>query len=47
VRASIEDSKSKFRVIDKIQLEMIDGKWMIVKESDADLFSGFAFGGTI
>jgi len=47
MRASIEDSKSKFRVIDKIQLEKIDGKWMIVKESDADLFSGFAFGGTI
>ena len=46
IRASIEDSKSKFRVVDKIQLEKIDGNWMIVKESDADLFSGFAFGGT-
>ena len=46
MRASIEDSKSKFRVIDKIQLEKLEGKWMIVKESDADLFSGFAFGGS-
>ena len=46
VEASIEESKSRFKIIDKIELVEVDGKWLIVKESDADYFRGFAFGGT-
>ena len=46
VDASIDGSKSKFRIIEKISLAKIDGKWLIVEESDADFFTGYVFGGT-
>jgi outer membrane lipoprotein-sorting protein len=46
VDASIEGSKSKFRIIEKISLAKINGKWLIVEESDADFFTGYVFGGS-
>ncbi|MCL4243860.1 MAG: nuclear transport factor 2 family protein [Candidatus Dadabacteria bacterium] len=46
VDASIDDSKSKFRIIEKISLARINGKWLIVEESDADFFTGYVFGGS-
>ncbi len=45
VDASIDNSKSKFRIIERISLAKIDGKWLIVEESDADFFTGYVFGG--
>jgi len=46
VRASINDSKSVFKLSEKIGIEKIGDKWLIVKESDADYFDGYVFGGT-
>lgn len=46
VTASINDSKSVFKLSEKIGLEKIGDKWLIVKESDADYFDGYVFGGT-
>ena len=46
VDASIDDSKSKFRIIEKISLAKVNGKWLIVEESDADFFTGYVFGGS-
>lgn len=46
VTASINDSKSVFKLSEKIAIEKIGGKWLIVKESDADYFDGYVFGGT-
>lgn len=45
VDASIDGSKSKFRIVERISLAKIDGKWLIVEESDADFFTGYVFGG--
>ena len=42
--ATINDEKSVFKVQEKIVLEKIGDKWLIVKESDADYFTGYAFG---
>jgi hypothetical protein len=46
VRASINDSKSVFKMSEKIAIEKIGDKWLIVKESDADFFDGYVFGGS-
>lgn len=46
VDAAIDDSKSKFRIIEKISLAKVNGKWLIVEESDADFFTGYVFGGS-
>ena len=46
VKASINDSKSLFKLSEKIGLEKIGDKWLIVKESDADYFDGYVFGGS-
>ena len=45
VQASINDSKSVFKLSEKIGLEKTGDKWLIVKESDADYFDGYVFGG--
>ncbi len=45
VDAEVNESKSRFRLNEKIVLEKNDGKWVIVKESDADFLEGFVFGG--
>ncbi len=45
VTASINDSKSMFKLSEKIAFEKIGDKWLIVKESDADYFDGYVFGG--
>lgn len=46
VDASVNDTKSRFKVNERIQLAEIDGKWFIVKESDADFLERFVFGGS-
>lgn len=43
VEAKIDD-KSVFQIKEKIALEKIGDKWLIIKESDADYFTGYAFG---
>lgn len=45
VKAQINDSESRFKLVEKIVLARDDGKWVIVDESDADFFEGFVFGG--
>ena len=45
VKARIENNGSKFQFLEKINLEKINGKWLIVKESEADFLEGFVFGG--
>lgn len=39
-------SKSRFKLNEKIVLAKTGGKWVIVKESDADFLEGFVFGGS-
>ena len=46
VRASINQSNSVFKLSEKIGVEKIGDKWLIVKESDADYFDGYVFGGS-
>jgi len=46
VDASVNDTKSRFKVNERIQLSKIEGKWLIVKESDADFLERFVFGGS-
>lgn len=41
-----EGTKNRFKVNEKIHLSQIDGKWFIVKESDADFLERFVFGGS-
>lgn len=41
-----EGTKNRFKVNEKIQFSNIDGKWLIVKESDADFLERFVFGGS-
>ncbi len=45
VKLSIDKDKGAFRVIENLEFEKIDGKWRIIKESDADFLEGFVFGG--
>ncbi|MCI0454387.1 MAG: nuclear transport factor 2 family protein [Candidatus Dadabacteria bacterium] len=45
VDVSIEDDKSKFQISENIGFQKINGKWKIVKESQADFLTGFVFGG--
>lgn len=46
IDASVNDTKNRFKVNERIQLAEIDGKWFIVKESDADYLERFVFGGS-
>jgi hypothetical protein len=46
VDASVDETKNRFKVNEKIHLSKIDGKWYIVKESDADFLERFVFGGS-
>ncbi len=46
VDALVDDTKNRFKVNEKIQFSKIDGKWLIVKESDADFLERFVFGGS-
>jgi SnoaL-like domain len=45
VNAVVNKTKSRFKVNDRIVFENRNGKWLIVKESDADFLEGFVFGG--
>jgi ketosteroid isomerase-like protein len=45
VNAVVNNTKSRFKINDRIVLEKRNGKWLIVKESDADFLEGFVFGG--
>ena len=47
VEVQIEKNQSRFQVKEKIGFEKIKGKWLIVKESDADFLEGFVFGGNM
>lgn len=46
VDALVDETKNRFKVNEKIQFSKIDGKWLIVKESDADFLERFVFGGS-
>lgn len=46
VNAVVNKTKSRFKINDRIVLEKRNGKWLIVKESDADFLEGFVFGGS-
>jgi len=46
VEASVNESISRFKINERIELAKIDGKWLIVKESDADFLERFVFGGS-
>ena len=45
VKLRIEKDKGAFRLSENLVFEKIDGKWRIIKESDADFLDGFVFGG--
>ena len=45
VEATINDSKSKFKILEKLRLKQFDDKWLIIKESDTDFFEGYVYGG--
>ncbi len=46
VDASVNETKSRFKVNERLQLSNINGKWFIVEESDADFLERFVFGGS-
>lgn len=46
VVATVNESKSRFKINERIEFAKIDGKWLIVKESDADFLERFVFGGS-
>ena len=46
VTASINNTKSVFKLSEKIGVQRAGDKWLIVKESDADYFDGYVFGGS-
>ncbi|MEM7009335.1 MAG: hypothetical protein AAF462_09410 [Thermodesulfobacteriota bacterium] len=46
VDASVNESKTRFKVNERIKFSKIDGKWLIVEESDADFLERFVFGGS-
>lgn len=45
VRLRIDRHKSTFRINENLVLAKSGGKWRITKESDADFFDGFVYGG--
>jgi len=45
VKLRIDKDKGAFRLSENLVFEKIDGKWRIIKESDADFLDGFVFGG--
>lgn len=45
VKLRIDKDKGAFRLSENLLFEKIDGKWRIIKESDADFLDGFVFGG--
>lgn len=47
VEVRMENDRSRFQINEKLELEKIEGKWKIVKESNADFLTGFVFGGRI
>jgi hypothetical protein len=45
VKLRIDKDKGAFRLNENLMFQKINGKWKIVKESDADFLDGFVFGG--
>lgn len=45
VKLKIENDESLYKVNEKLSFGRVNGKWKIVKESDADFLEGFVFGG--
>ncbi len=46
VDATVNETKSRFKVNERIKLSKIDGNWYIAEESDADFLERFVFGGS-
>jgi len=46
VNAILEDESGRFILIERIKLEKINGKWLIVKEPDSDFLTKFVFSGS-
>ena len=47
VEVSIEKDKSRFQINERLVLEKVGDKWLIVKEPEADFLTGFVFGGKV
>jgi hypothetical protein len=45
IEVKLEKEEGRFVFKENIGFEKINGKWLIVKESDADFLKGFVFGG--
>ena len=45
VNVRIEKEENQFVMREKLGLEKVNGKWVVVKESDFDFLKGFVFGG--
>lgn len=45
VKLRIDKDRGSFRLSENLVFERIDGKWRIIRESNADYLSGFVFGG--
>ncbi len=45
VNLKIEKEENQFVLREKLSLEKVNGKWLVVKESDFDFLKGFVFGG--
>ena len=45
VRVKIDKDESLFRLDERLGFEKVDGRWLIVEESDTDFLEGFVFGG--
>jgi len=45
VKLKIENDGSLYKLNERISFGKVDGRWRIVKESDADFLEGFVFGG--
>ena len=43
-RLTIANDSSRYTAVEQLQLQKVDGKWKITKESNVDLFKAFAFG---
>jgi hypothetical protein len=47
VQVSIERDKGRFQIDERLGLEKVGGKWLIVNEPEADFLTGFVFGGKV
>lgn len=43
-RLTIANDTSRYTAVEELELQKVEGKWKIIKESNIDLFKAFAFG---